>query len=77
MQGNAILVQVWKYLSLGTRETENLNSVRTSQDRQNRHGYLERKAELAVRGESAAQKRSTEAYETHRELEAPSGESMG
>ena len=35
--------------------------MRTSSDRQNLHNYLERKAESAVRGENAAQKRLFEA----------------
>ena len=38
-----------------------LNSVRTSSDRQNLHNYLERKVGSVVRGEIAAQKRLSEA----------------
>ena len=44
----------------GKRDRE-WNSVQTMSDRQSLHEFLQRKAESSVRGESAAQKRLSEA----------------
>ena len=41
---------------LRRKRDRDLNSVRTSSDRQHLHDYLERNAESAVRGENAAEK---------------------
>ena len=45
-----------KNLCQGRREIEILESVRNQSERRNLHVYLEQKAELASRGEEAAQK---------------------
>ena len=53
------LIQVFS--SLCQRRREIASVVQTLKDKQNLHNFLERKAELAVRGEKLAQKRIYEA----------------
>ena len=56
MRGNEFVADVEESVLRRMRDRD-LNSVQTLPDRQNRHEFLERKAESARRGESAAQKR--------------------
>ena len=57
VQGNKFVASV---ASRGKRDRD-LNRVRTFSDRQHLHDCLERKAELALRGQSAVQRRLTDA----------------
>ena len=63
VQGNEFVATVGESMLRGKRD-HNLDSVSTMSDRQKLHDYLERKAESAVRGEIAAQKRLSEAKPT-------------
>ena len=60
VRGNNPVARVEESVFKGNRDHDS-NSVRTSSDKQNLHKHLERKAESAVRGENAAQKRLSEA----------------
>ena len=82
MRGNESIASVEDSVPRGKRDRD-LDSAQTLSERANLHVYLEQKAESAVRGECAAQKRLSEAetdmeirnsemalYETNRELES-------
>ena len=60
MRGNASIAHVERSLSRGKRDRD-LESAQTLSERRHHHAYLEQKAELAVQGECAAQKRLSEA----------------
>ena len=60
MRGNEFVADVEESV-LRRKRDRDLNSLQTLPDRQNLHEFLERKAESARRGESAAQKRLSEA----------------
>ena len=60
MRGTEFVASVEVSVSREKRD-QDVYSARTLKDRQHLYDYLERTAELAVRGESAAQKRLTEA----------------
>ena len=60
MRGNESLSSVEGTLSRGKRGRD-LECAQTLSERRNLHAYLEQKAELAVQGESATQKRLSEA----------------
>ena len=60
VHGNEFVASVEESESREKRDRD-LNSVLTLSDRQHLHDYGERKGELAVRGENAAQKRLAEA----------------
>ena len=60
VRGNEFVADVEESVSRRKRDLD-LNIVQTLLDRQNLHEFLERKAESARRGESAAQKRLPEA----------------
>ena len=60
VRGNEFVADVEESV-LRRKRDRDLNSVQTLPDRQNLHELLERKAESARRGESAAQKRLSEA----------------
>ena len=60
MHGNEFVASVEESESREKRDRD-LNSVLTLSDRQHLHDYGERKGELAVRGENAAQKILAEA----------------
>ena len=59
-RGNASVASVEGTLSRGKRDRD-LESMQTLSERRNLHVYLEQEAELAVQGESAAQRRLSEA----------------
>ena len=73
MGGNASIASVEGTLSRGKR-VRNLESVQTLSERRNLHVYLEQKAQSAVQGECAAQRRLSEA-EAHKKLEHRNSES--
>ena len=56
MDHETIVPSVFESVSRGKRDRD-LNVVQTLKDRQNIHKFLQRKAELAVRGEKLAQQR--------------------
>ena len=56
MRGSAFNASIEGILSKGQGDRD-LESVQTLSERQNLHVYLEKKAEMAVRGECAAQRR--------------------
>ena len=60
VQGNESISSVDGTLSRGKRDRD-LESVQTLSERRNLHAFLERGAELAVQGDSEAQKRLSEA----------------
>ena len=60
MRGSESISSVEGTLSRGKRDRD-LESVQTLSERRNLHAHLEQKAELAVQGECAAQRRLSEA----------------